>query len=84
MKTALKRGNDKFSAMTLKSVSGPIGLGNRPTSAKSWAIIHEKRENDKFLAMTLKHFSGLTGLVNRPKSPKLWVIAHEKGLKTRK
>ena len=41
MKTALKHENDKFSAMTLKPVSGPIGLGNRPTSAKLWAITHE-------------------------------------------
>ena len=41
MKTALKLQNDKFSAMTLKPVSGPIGLGNRPRSAKLWAITHE-------------------------------------------
>ena len=42
MKTALKRENDKFLAMTLKPLSGPIGLGNRPRSAKLWAIAHEK------------------------------------------
>ena len=41
MKTALKCENDKFSTMTLKLVSGPIGLGNRPKSAKLWAITHE-------------------------------------------
>ena len=41
MKTALKRENEKISAMTLKPVSGPIGLGNRPTSAKLLAITHE-------------------------------------------
>ena len=34
MKTTLKGENDKFSAMTLKYVSGPIGLGNRPRSLK--------------------------------------------------
>ena len=87
MKTAVKRGNDKLSAMTLKPVSGPISLGNRPTSAKLWAITHEngpKKRKRQVLAMTLKPFSGLTGLVNRPRSPKLWAIAHEKGLKTRK
>ena len=37
MKTALKRENDKFSVMTLKPVSGPIGLGNRPRIPKLWA-----------------------------------------------
>ena len=41
MKTALKRENDKFSAMTHKPVSGPIGLGNRPRRPKLWAIAHE-------------------------------------------
>ena len=41
MKTALKRENDKFSAMTLKPVSGPIDLGSRPRSPKLWAIAHE-------------------------------------------
>ena len=43
MKTALKRENDKFSPMTLKPVSGPIGLGNRPKKPKLWAIAHENR-----------------------------------------
>ena len=38
---ALKRENDKFSAMTLDPVSGPIGLGNHPRSPKLWAIAHE-------------------------------------------
>ena len=38
---ALERENDKFSAMTLKPVSDPIGLGNLPTSAKLWALAHE-------------------------------------------
>ena len=41
MKTALKCANDRFSAMTLKPVSGLIGLGNRPRSPKLWAITHE-------------------------------------------
>ena len=41
MKTAVKGENDMFSAMTLISVSGPIGLGNRPRSPKLWAIAHE-------------------------------------------
>ena len=41
MKTALKRENDKFSAMTLKPVLDPIGLENRPINAKLWAITHE-------------------------------------------
>ena len=41
MKTALKDENDKFSAMTLKPVSGPICLGNRPKRPKLWAIAHE-------------------------------------------
>ena len=57
MKIALKRENDKFSAMTLKPVSGPIGLGNCPRRPKLWAIAHEngsKRENDRFSTMTLK------------------------------
>ena len=79
MKTALKRENDKFSAMTLKPISGPIGLGNRPKSPKLWVIAHEnslKQENDKFSAMTLKPVSGLTCLVNRPRTQKLWPIAH--------
>ena len=37
----LKRENDKFSAMTLKPLSGPIGLGNRPRRPKLWPIAHE-------------------------------------------
>ena len=37
MKTALKRENDKFSAMTLKTVSSRIGLGNGPRRPKFWA-----------------------------------------------
>ena len=41
MKTALKGENDKFSAMTLKLVSGPICLGNRPRTPKLWPIAHE-------------------------------------------
>ena len=41
MKTALKRKNDKFLVMTLKPVSGPIGLWNRPRSPKLWAMTHE-------------------------------------------
>ena len=41
MKTALKRENDIFLAMTVISVSGPIGLVNRPGSPKLWAITHE-------------------------------------------
>ena len=38
---ALKRENDEFSALTLKPVSGPIYLGNRPKTPKLWAITHE-------------------------------------------
>ena len=41
MKTALKRENDKVSAMTLKPVSGQIGLGNHYKTPKLWAIPHE-------------------------------------------
>ena len=41
MKTTLKGENDKFSAMTLKPVSGPIGLGNCPIRPKLWPIAHE-------------------------------------------
>ena len=41
MKTALKLENDKFSAMTLKPVSGPIGFGNHSRSPKLWGIAHE-------------------------------------------
>ena len=41
MKTALKGENYKFSAMTLKPVSGPIDLGNHPRNPKLWAIPHE-------------------------------------------
>ena len=41
MKMAIERENDKFLAMTLKPLSGPIGLGNRPTSAKLWTITNE-------------------------------------------
>ena len=73
MKTALKRENDKFSAMTLKPLSGAIGLGSRPKTPKMWAIAHEnspKCENNKFLVMTLKPVSGLTGLLNCPQKPK--------------
>ena len=76
MNTALKRENDKFSAMTLKPISGPIGIGNRPTSAKLWAITHENGPQTikrQFLAMTLKPFLGQTCLVNSPRTPKLWV-----------
>ncbi len=52
MKTALKRENDKFSAMSLKLVPGPIGLGNRPRIPNMWAITHENvsksRKNTSF------------------------------------
>ena len=41
MQTALKGENEKFSSMTLKPVSGPIGLVNRPETPKLWAIAHE-------------------------------------------
>ena len=41
MKIALKHENDKFLTMTLKHVSGPVGLGNRPRSPKLWVITHE-------------------------------------------
>ena len=41
MKTALKDENDKFSAMTLKPVSGLTFLVNRPRTPKLWAIAHE-------------------------------------------
>ena len=41
MITTLKGENDKFSAMTLKHVSGPMGLGNRPRCPKLWAIANE-------------------------------------------
>ena len=85
MKTALKRENDKFSAMTLKPVSGPIGVGNHIRSAKLWAITHEndtKTRKRQVLAMTLKPVLGVTSLVNRPRTPKLWAIAHENGSKT--
>ena len=86
MKTALTCENDKFSAMTLKLVSIPIGLGNRPRIPNLWAIAHENEykmwKNDKFSPMTLKPVSGLTFLVNRPRTTKLWAIAHENGSKT--
>ena len=85
MKMALKCGNDKFSAMIVKPVSGPIGLGNRPRSPKLWLYLMKtalKCKKDKFSIMTLKPVSGLTSLVNRPRTPKLWVIAHENGSKT--
>ena len=41
MKTALKRENDKFSAMTLKPVSGLTCLVNCPRTPKLWAKAHE-------------------------------------------
>ena len=41
MKMALKHENEKFSALTIKPVSGPIDLGNRPKTLKPWAITHE-------------------------------------------
>ena len=43
MKMALKRENDKFSVMTLKPISGPIGLWNIPRrpKLKISAIAHE-------------------------------------------
>ena len=87
MKMTLKRENDKFSTMTLKPLSGPICLINRPKTPKLWAITHEndsKRENDKFSAMTLKPLSGPIGLGNGPRSPNLWAITHENCPKTRK
>ena len=37
---ALKRENDKFSAMTLQPLSGPIGLQNRTRSPKQ-SLAHE-------------------------------------------
>ena len=41
MKTALKGENEKFSAMTLKPVTGLTCLVNRPKTPKLWAIAHE-------------------------------------------
>ena len=41
MKMALKHENDKFSAITLKPVSGPIGHRNRPKRQKLWTIANE-------------------------------------------
>ena len=41
MKTALKGENDKFSAMTLKPISGLTFLVNRPRTPKRWVIAHE-------------------------------------------
>ena len=41
MKTALKCENDKFSAMALKHLSGPLCLENRTKTPKLWAIAHE-------------------------------------------
>ena len=41
MKTALKGENNKFSAMTLKPVSGLTFLVNRPKTPKLWTIAHE-------------------------------------------
>ena len=41
MKTTLKRENDKFSALTLKPLTSPIGPENRPRSPKLLAITHE-------------------------------------------
>ena len=41
MKTALKGGNDKFSAMTLKPVPSPIDFGTCPRILKLWDIAHE-------------------------------------------
>ena len=84
MKTALKRENDKFSAMTRKPVSGPIGLGNHPRSPKLWAITHENGSKRCLVnhPMTFKLVSGLTCLVNHPRTPKSWAIAHENGSKT--
>ena len=79
MKSALKQENDKFSAMTLKPVSCPIGHGNHYKAPKLWVIALEngpKHENDKFLAMTIKPASGPIGHVNSPSTTKLWAIAH--------
>ena len=87
MKTALKRENGKFSAMSLKPVSGLIGLGNRPRIPNLWAIAHEnslttrKRQVFNHNSQTCIESKGLG---NRLKTPKLWVITHENVLKTRK
>ena len=65
MKIALKRENDKFSAMTLKPGSGLTCLVNCPRTPKLWPIAHEmalKCENENFSAMTLKPVSGPIGL----------------------
>ena len=45
MKLALKRGNDRFLAITLKPLSGLIGLVNRPRTPKLWAIARENDHN---------------------------------------
>ena len=85
MKTALKRENDKFSAMTRKPVSGPIGLGNRPISPKLWAITHENRPKTR-KRIVFSHDSQTCARSNMPcksrRTPKLWAIAHENGSKT--
>ena len=69
MKTALKSENDKFSDMTLKTVSGQIGLGNRPRSAKFWAITHENGPKTR-KRQVFRHDSQTFLMSNRPcKSP---------------
>ena len=85
MKMALPRENDKFSAMTLKPVSGPIGLRNRPKKPKIKSIAHEnglKTRKQQVFSMTLKPVSVPIGLANRFRTPKPWAIAHENGPKT--
>ena len=71
--------------MTLKPISGLIGLGNRPRIPKLWAMtleyILERRKRQVF-----SHDSQTCLRSNipckSPENPKLWAIAHENGSKT--
>ena len=72
MKTALKRENDKFLAMTLKPISGLIGLGNRPNSAKLWAITHQNGPKTR-KRQVFSHDSQTCSGSNRP-----WESPHKR------
>ena len=77
---ALKCENDKFSALTLKHVLGPIYLGNRDRTQKFWALAHENGLKTR-KRQVISHDSKICIGSNMPweshQNPKLWAIAYE-------
>jgi hypothetical protein len=84
---ALKRKNDEFLVMPLKTILSVMGLVNHTLTPKLWAIAPKnghKRINDKFFIIPLKNVQTVLFLVNLHETPKLWAIAHENVPKTQK